>query len=71
MSFLTPKEVAERIGVSESHVKNMIRDGRMPGYKFNGTRYRIEETDFNQWLEQQKLPSADIQNNENMEDLEQ
>lgn len=71
MSFLTPKEVAERIGVSESHVKNMIRDGRLPGYKFNGTRYRIEETDFNQWLEEQKLPYADKQNNDNMEDLEQ
>ena len=67
MSFLTPKEIAEKIGVSESHVKNMIRDGRLPGYKFNGTRYRVEEADFNLWLENQKIISNE--NNEFMEEL--
>lgn len=69
MSFLTPKEVAEKIGVSESHVKNMIRDGRLPGYKFNGTRYRVEEADFKAWLEDQKIfPSEETVNNLSMED---
>lgn len=55
MSFKTPKQIAEIIGMSENHVKNMIRSGELPGYKFNGTRYRVEESDFQSWLENQKL----------------
>lgn len=69
MSFLTPKEVAEKIGVSESHVKNMIRDGKLPGYKFNGTRYRVEESDFNEWLKSQRIPQTEESNTDNMEEI--
>ena len=55
MAFKTPKEIAKIIGMSENHVKNMIRSGELLGYKFNGTRYRVEESDFQAWLENQKL----------------
>lgn len=40
--FLTPKDVAQRLGVSERTVHNMCADGRLPHTKV-GRQYRISE----------------------------
>ncbi|WP_363321156.1 helix-turn-helix domain-containing protein [Paramuribaculum intestinale] len=41
---MTKKEVAERLGVCETTVYNMTKDGRLHPFKVNGsTRYSLRE----------------------------
>jgi len=41
---ITKKEVAERLGVCETTVYNMTKDGRLHPFKVNGsTRYSLRE----------------------------
>ena len=47
MRFLTATEVAERLGVTPSRVRAMIRAGRLPATPF-GKAYMIKESDLSQ-----------------------
>jgi excisionase family DNA binding protein len=49
---LTPKQVRSLLGISLSHVYNLLRDtvDPMPHYKI-GITYRIDEDELNDWLE--------------------
>lgn len=51
MTLLTTREVAERLGVSQSWVLRRVRDGRMPGFRLGGdgpVRFVWEEVEA--WL---------------------
>ena len=44
---ITKKEVAERLGICETTVYNMTKDGRLHPFKVNGsTRYSLREVNF-------------------------
>lgn len=53
IDFLTPKQVALFLNVTEYTVYNYIKSGILKAYKF-GKTYRINRTDFEQFLEQSK-----------------
>ena len=55
MEYLTVKDIAERLRINRNLVVNEIRAGKLPAVMF-GRRggYRIEEKDFNEWLEKKK-----------------
>ena len=50
MSYLTPEEVAHRLGVTPKTIREHLRDGRIKGEK-NGGRWRIEESEFARHLQ--------------------
>lgn len=47
--FLTVPEVARRLRMTERHVRLMLAEGRMPGYKPMGW-WRIDRGEFEAWL---------------------
>jgi excisionase family DNA binding protein len=48
-SFYTVNSLAKRLAVTTKTVKNMIRDGEIPSYKFRGIR-RIDKADVDSYL---------------------
>lgn len=53
MDFLTVKEVAKELRLHEETVKQMLRAGQMPGYKF-GNVWRIDKDEYEAWLKQRR-----------------
>jgi len=47
--LLTPKEVAERLGVSLETVGSYLRAGKLPGQKV-GALWRTRERDLNEYI---------------------
>lgn len=53
MGFLTVKEVATELRLSEETVKRLLRKHEMPGHKF-GNEWRIDRTEFEEWKTQRR-----------------
>lgn len=49
MDYLTVKEVAARMGVTEKSVRNWINDGDLTAFKL-GTGWKITEEDLQQFI---------------------
>ena len=53
MSYLTPKDLAQRYQVSERQVTHLARIGYLPGIKIRKL-WRFKEEDLQEWEERQK-----------------
>jgi excisionase family DNA binding protein len=51
--FLTVKEIADRMRVTEFTVRNWLRSGRLKGYRPGGTKagWRVRESDLDRFIE--------------------
>ena len=49
MALLTVAEVAEKLCYSTSQIRNLIRDGKLKGYKF-ASSYRVDEADLQEFI---------------------
>lgn len=54
LDFLTPKQVAQVLNVTEFTVYNYVNKGLLKGYKF-GKTYRINRKDFEDFMKQSKM----------------
>ena len=52
--ILTLPEVAQLLKVAEKTVYSMAQKGLLPAFKVGG-QWRFKRTDFDAWIEQQKL----------------
>ena len=55
--FHTTQEIAERMRVTPKTVRGWITDGRLGAIKF-GRVYRVRDTDFNDFLDQQTVEAT-------------
>lgn len=53
--FLTVEEVSKELNLSPYTVREMLRDGEMPGHKF-GTKWRINKTEYEEWKRERRNP---------------
>jgi excisionase family DNA binding protein len=53
MDFLTVKEVAQELRLSEETVKRMLRTHKMPGYQV-GREWRIDRAEYEEWRKQRR-----------------
>lgn len=51
--FYTPDEIARKLRLTEDSVTRLLRQGKMPGYKIEGS-WRIDRKDFKEYLAQKK-----------------
>jgi putative molybdopterin biosynthesis protein len=56
-AFLTPEEVSDLLQVSVYTIRRWIKQGELPAYKV-GRLWRIDKTDLNDWLNQQRPATA-------------
>lgn len=59
--FLTPDEVATKLRLTEDSVTRMLRQGKMPGYKIEGS-WRIDRQEFEEYLKAKRNTRADKKN---------
>jgi excisionase family DNA binding protein len=52
--YLSAAEVAERFGITETTVREWLRDGKLVGVKI-GSTWRVKETDLDRYLESQRV----------------
>lgn len=52
--LLTPKQVANKLGVSEFTIWRYIKDGKLKAIKLTKRNFRIEEKDLIQFLKKHK-----------------
>lgn len=48
--FLTPADVAKKLGISKTTVLFLMKDGRIPYVKVSKRTYRIPEETLEEWL---------------------
>ena len=51
--YLTPEEVAEKLRLHPETVKRLLRQGKLPGYKIEGS-WRVNAEDLQEWMKQRK-----------------
>lgn len=51
--YYTPEEVAEMLTIAPESVARLLRQGKMPGYKFGGS-WRIDKQEFARYREAQR-----------------
>jgi excisionase family DNA binding protein len=57
--FLTPKQVAEELSVSDSQLYALIRSGDLPAVKIGGRgQWRIERSKLEEWIERRYVETA-------------
>lgn len=47
--MLTVSQVAEKLGYSTAQIRNLIREGKLKGYKF-ASSYRVSEEDLKEFI---------------------
>ena len=57
MTLLTPAQVAEMAQLSEATILRHARNGTLPGARKIGGTWRVVESTFLAWLEDDSLPS--------------
>ena len=55
--ILSPKVVAEFMGVREKTICKMAHAGKMPAFKFGG-QWRFDEETIRQWINQQMIKNC-------------
>ena len=48
-NLLTVSEVAKKLGYSPTQIRNLIREGKLKGYKFSSS-YRVNEDDLHEFI---------------------
>ena len=56
-TFLTTKDIAEKLGYSTKAVHLWIKEGKLKAFKF-GKDYRITEEDFNNFLNNSQVDNS-------------
>lgn len=51
--YLTPRQVAQELGVGESTVLQWLREKRLPGYRF-GYRWKVKKAELENWKNQRR-----------------
>ncbi len=46
--FLTVEEIAKKLKIKEFTIRDWIRKGELPAYKF-GKTYRVKKKDYEEW----------------------
>lgn len=59
--YLTPKEVAEQLRVSQRKVKELIEQEGLPAYDFGLRARRVPVEEFQSWLKGRKIESQGTQ----------
>ena len=59
----TPETLADRWQCSPRHIRNMIRDGRLPGFRLGGKLLRIRAGDVEEFEQCQNTDSDDTEDN--------
>jgi excisionase family DNA binding protein len=52
--FLTLAEIAKRLKIKEFTVRDWVRKGQLPGYKF-GKTYRVKKKDYEEWEKKRRM----------------
>lgn len=53
--LLTPIEIADRLHMHPSSVRNLIRSGAIPGFRPGTREIRVDEDDFNKFLDSRRI----------------
>lgn len=56
MILLTTKQAAEKLGLSYSHLKNLLSKKEISCYRFFGRTVRFSEEDLDNWIKQHRVP---------------
>src|SRR5581483_7714275 len=59
-SYLTTSDVAARLGVSLDTVRRWLRSGELKGTPFGRAGYRIEDVDFQAFLDQRRRHAQEL-----------
>ena len=52
--YLTTKQIASSLQMTELQVRNLIKTGQLPASKLGHRSYRIKESDFESYMESKK-----------------
>ncbi len=52
-TYMTLKEVAELLKISERSVYRLAKDGKLPGFKPGGGAWRFRRSDVEAWVDDQ------------------
>ena len=58
--MLTVSQVAEKLGYSTSQIRNLIREGKLKGYKFAAS-YRVNEDDLKEFINKSMIKKENEQ----------
>jgi excisionase family DNA binding protein len=60
--MLDIEEVAERLKVSESTIRGLVRSGKLPAYRIGGKRGRLrfKEEDLDRYIESTRVQPGDL-----------
>jgi excisionase family DNA binding protein len=56
-AFFTPKTLAEYLHISDRQVRNLLKSGKLPSYRVEGSR-RIAPEDVDRYLRQRRQEAA-------------
>lgn len=51
--LLTVEEVAQKLKMHPDHIKRLLRAGKIPGYKIEGS-WRVKQDELEKWIEDRK-----------------
>jgi len=51
--YLTPEEVAEKLRYHPEYVRKLLREGKLPGHKYQGA-WRINAKRLDDWIKEQE-----------------
>jgi len=51
--YLTPEEVAKKLGYHPEYVRQLLREGKLPGHKLRTGAWRISIKELDTWIKQQ------------------
>jgi excisionase family DNA binding protein len=55
---ITVEQVAEKLGVSDRTIRNMIKDKRLKAFRVGQRQWRIDQADLDAYVEEQKRRAA-------------
>jgi excisionase family DNA binding protein len=53
-TYRTVPEVAMELGMSDRYVRDLIKRGELPGFRF-GREFRVHEEELNAWINGQRI----------------
>ena len=56
--LLTVEEVAQKLKMNPDHIKRLLRSGKIPGYKIEGS-WRVKQSELDRWIEDRKNIAKD------------
>lgn len=56
--LLTVEEVAQKLKMHPDHIKRLLRAGKIPGYKIEGS-WRVKQSQLEKWIEERRNITKD------------